>query len=154
MTASSPASPPPTNGTKASALVSTYVVPMKSMLEEEPLLDLRRILDKKEPELRQREISNLHDYNSVKEEYSNKYQIYMQLDKKLLENKELFKSLTEQYSKCNDGTEKTRIADTLRQLFTVRQEEVKKLTNAFKIMHDELAQLKKLVASFVNSKRQ
>jgi hypothetical protein len=143
---------PPTNG--SSNTQPSYVVPITSLLEEQPLLDTKRIdLEKQEPDVRKREIRDVHDYNSVKEEYRNKYEMYMLLDRKLLENKDLFKRLTDQYTKCTDSGEKTRIGNTLKQLFTVRQEEVKKLTNSFKIMHEELAQLKKLVATFVNSKR-
>jgi hypothetical protein len=157
-----PASPaPPTNGTTTTAKLAapvnnTPVVPIKSMLEEDSSLDSRRIqdYDKKEPTLRREEITNIHDYISVKEEYGQKYQIYSLLDSKLEANKTLFKNLTEQYLRCNDMAEKNRIGETLKKLFSVRQEEVKKFTHIYCILHEELLQLKKLVTKFVESKRQ
>lgn len=145
--------PPSTNGTSSSKGGTTnYIVPVKSMMEEDPSLNWRRVdFKKKEPELRNREIRDIHEYNSVKEEYRNKYETYIQLDKKLQENKALFKNLTDQYLKCGEGPEKKQIGDILKQLFTIRQDEVKKFTNAFKILHEELAHLKKLVANFVSN---
>ncbi|KAL0477113.1 zonadhesin [Acrasis kona] len=162
VTVSSNQPAPSTNGSKkATPLESpTPTIPLlvvKTMTEEDPSLNPSRRninFDKKEPELKNREIRDIHEYNTIKEEYRNKYETYVLLDKKLTDNNELFNKLTNEYNEAVTGVDKLRAADNIRKLFIARQEEIRTFNHLFKILHEELAQIKKLAANFVNSKKQ
>lgn len=120
--------------------------PLTSLGEKNPILatyDSARAVA-----LRSNNIDSMSEYEQSVEQFQKKYKQYSVIDSVLCKNKEQFQELYQEYESSNDSS-KPKIKEYMSKLYHKRKPEVEKLTQFYNVLHEELAQLKQMVADFV-----